>query len=50
MDLTKYTLHELEPQQNGERRWSIVKWGPVAYLTTDTTTAEHIVRLLNDDQ
>lgn len=36
---TPWTLHELDPQPNGERRWSIVSTGPIAYLTCDEDVA-----------
>ncbi len=42
VESTKWSLHELDPQSNGERRWSVGVNGPRAYLTCDKETAELI--------
>jgi len=39
MQAGKWTLHRLEPQANGEERWSLGENGPRAYLTCSEATA-----------
>jgi hypothetical protein len=41
-ELNGWSLWRLDPQQNGEERWSIGKNGPHAYLTCDAATALEI--------
>lgn len=45
--MSKLTLFELDVQQNGEKRWSLVNHGPVAYLTCDSDMANRIVTACN---
>lgn len=40
----KYTLWRLDPQGNGEERWSLGVNGPAAYLTCDESVAVWIAR------
>lgn len=42
-----WTLHRLDDQWNGEKRWSAGVNGPRIYLTCDEDTAQLIVRAVN---
>lgn len=43
------TLHLLEDRAE-DSRWSVVRWGPLAYLTCSRERAELIVRLMNEHE
>lgn len=42
MKIQKWELHKIDPQPNGELRWTIVTNGPIAYLTCEEFMAKRL--------